>query len=209
MMDSTATQRFLAPSTLSTSLPFFAFALACAITLIGPLALGDVEYNRTRFTAWATLLLGAPALTFFVVRAGRIPLGASWLGWWTAGLVMYFIHLWFGFSEMLEASFRATFATQGIIVASSNFLLAGIWFLSVIVAWIGWSAIWLHAFASLLFAASAIGSSLIFGRPPSPLFGMTLVLALTGAVIWRLWLRNANANLEKENHIAAPVGNAR
>jgi hypothetical protein len=149
------------------ALPFLAFAIASTVALLGPLAFGDIDYNRTRFTAWATLLLGTPALVLFLARVGYSSLDARWLDWWTAGLAMYLIHLWYGFGVMLAASFTATYDLQGALVATSNFALAGLWLASAIAGWLGRPAIPLHAAATLLFTVSAIISAIVFGRPPS------------------------------------------
>lgn len=170
----------------SFALPFLAFAIACTLALLGALAFGDIAYNRTRFTAWATILLTAPALVLFILWIGRRPLRGAWLHWWAVGLAMYLIHLWYGFGVMLKASFPVTYALQGSLVATSNFLLAGVWAISVLVAWFGLAIAWIHVAATLLFILSTIGSTVVFGRPPSPWIGAIMIAALGAATLFRL-----------------------
>jgi hypothetical protein len=170
----------------SSVVPGLAFAAAMAAALLGPLASDDLVYDRTRFAIWATLLLATPALILMVLHAGRRPLGHAWRAWWTLALAGYLIHLWYGFGVMLGADLGATFATQGTLVAASNFLLALLWAASVVVAWSGRGALWLHGAASLLFCVSALTSTLVFGRPPSLWFGGAVVCGLAVAAVLRL-----------------------
>jgi uncharacterized integral membrane protein len=176
---------------------FLAFAVALSLALLAPLAFGDVLFNRARFSAWGTLLVGTPALFLFVLRLCRMPLGRDWLTWWTAGLAMYLVHLWYGFVLSLGASLRVTYELQGTLVATSNFAVAALWLASVVAGWFAWRAMLLHLTATLLFAVSAITSSLIFGRWPSPLIGAVVAIALAGAVLYRLAVRPSGMPSER------------
>jgi hypothetical protein len=171
----------------SGSLALLAFAVSMAVALLGPLASDDLVYNRTRFTIWATLLLAIPAVARFILAIGRMPLGRAWRAWWTAALGGYLIHLWYGFGVMFAGDLAATFEAQGTVVAAGNFLLAALWLASVALAWSGRRAVWLHSIATLLFCVSAVTSTLVFGRPPSPWFGAALAMGIAAAVVGRFW----------------------
>jgi len=179
------------------SLALFGFALAMAAALLGPLASSDLVYNRTRFTIWATILLAIPAVASFILAIGRASLGPAWRAWWTAALGAYLVHLWYGFGVMFAGDFAATFAAQGTLVAGSNFLLAAVWLASVASAWSALSAPWLHGLATLLFCVSAITSTLLFGRPPSPWFGWALAAGIAAAAIGRLWRRAGGTSVNR------------
>ena len=179
-------------ATSSGARALLAFTVAMAVALLAPLASADLVHDRTRFTIWATLLLAIPAVVRFVLSIGRTPLNAGWRAWWTAALAGYLVHLWYGFGVMFAADFAATFATQGMLVAGSNFLLVVVWLASAAVAWIGGAAPWLHAAVTLLFCINALTSTLLFGRPPSPLFGGLLAAAIVVAAISR-WIGRGNA----------------
>jgi hypothetical protein len=168
-------------------LPWLAFAVAMTAALLGPLAADDLVYGRTRFSIWATLLLATPALILVVLRAARRPFGPVWRAWWTVAFAGYLVHLWYGFAVMFGADLGATFEAQGTVVATSNFLLALLWAASVAIAWWGRPMPWLHGAASLLFCVSALTSTLVFGRPPSPWFGGALLGGLVAAAVLRLW----------------------
>lgn len=169
-------------------LALFAFIVAMAVALLGPLASDDLVYNRTRYAIWATLLLAIPAVVRFILALGRAPPGRAWRAWWTAALCGYLVHLWYGFGVMFAGDLAATFDAQGTLVAGSNFALALLWLASVAVAWSGRRAFWLHAIATLLLCVSAITSTLVFGRPPSPWFGAAFAVGIAAATIGRLWL---------------------
>ncbi len=166
-------------------LPVLAFALGVALALLAPLALGDVAYHRARFTIWATLALATPPLALFILRAGRQPLGAAWRGWWSLALAAYGLHLVYGFGVMLGGSLDAAVALQGTVVVASNFLLAALWGASVALAWAGRKALWLHLAAALSLTISALTSTLLFGRSPSPWIGAALGLVLLAALLAR------------------------
>jgi hypothetical protein len=177
------------------SLALLGFAVAMAMALLGPLATSDLVYNRTRFTIWATVVLAIPAVVLFILAIGRAPPGATWRAWWTAAFGGYLVHLWYGFGVMFAGDLAATFDAQGTLVAGSNFVLALVWLASVACAWSARPAAWLHALATLLFLVSAITSTLVFGRPPSPWFGWALAVGIAGAAIGRLWSRFAGSSL--------------
>jgi hypothetical protein len=186
---STAASSGLPRAGASGSLALLAFAASMATALLGPLASDDLVYNRTRFTIWATLLLAIPAVVRFILAIGRTPPGRAWRAWWTAALGGYLIHLWYGFGVMFAGDLAATFEAQGTVVAAGNFLLAALWLASVAIAWSGRPAVWLHSVATLLFCVSAVASTLVFGRPPSPWFGAALAMGIVAAAGGRLWLR--------------------
>lgn len=170
-----------------------AFAITMAVALLAPLASADLIHDRTRFTIWATLLLAIPAVVGLVLAIGRAPLGRAWRAWWTAALAGYLVHLWYGFGVMFAGDLAATFAAQGTLVAGSNFVLVVVWLASVLVAWLGGAATWLHAAVTLLFCINALTSTLLFGRPPSPLFGAALAAAIVVAAAVR-WLGRRTAH---------------
>lgn len=163
-----------------------AFAVAAALSLLGPLAGGALDYDRARWTIWASFALAAPALVLFVLAAGRRPPGRIWLAWWSAGLAGYGLHLWQGFGVMLGADWAATVALQGGVVAGANTVLAMLWAASVAVAWTGRPALWLHGTAALLLVVAALTSTILFGRSPSPAVGWALAVLLSAALLARL-----------------------
>lgn len=184
------------------AITFAAFAAVTAIAILVPFGLGDPDYNRARMTIWATLLLAVPALVLFILRAGRQQtLGSDWRAWWTAAYLTFLLHLVWGFGVMFDADVGAVLDEQGILVGGSNFLLAGLWGLSVARAWCGASGLWLHTLASLLLTVSALVSTIVFGHGPSPTIGSALLLALLGAGAWRRFGGQAGGD---QPDIAAP-----
>jgi hypothetical protein len=166
----------------------FVFAVALATALLAPLAFGDVIYHRARFTIWAALTLASPAIALAVLRIGRAPLGAAWLAWWTAALAFYLLHIWYGFGVMFAGSWSATAEAQGPGVTVSNFALAALWSASVAAGWLQLGATWLHALATALLVVNATTSTLLFGRPPSPLIGGAFAAVIAAAALVRVAL---------------------
>lgn len=166
--------------------PLLAAALATALALLGPLAGASLDYDRARWTIWASFALAAPALVLWILACGRRPLGRTWRLWWSAGLAGYGLHLWQGFGVMLAGDWSAAVTLQGDMVAGANALLAVLWAASAGAAWAGRPARWLHGAATVLLIVAALTSTITFGRPPSPAIGWTLAALLAAALVVRL-----------------------
>ena len=109
----------------------------------------------------------------------------NWRVWWTWGLVAYVAHLYWGFGLVFEWDIATVYAAQGSFVASANFGLLILWGLSVLLAYAGLSAKWLHGITALVFAVSTLVASIVFGRDISPIGGGIIL------VVWivALYLR--------------------
>jgi hypothetical protein len=174
---------------LGAVVPWFVLSAAIAVAILAPLALGDLDYNRTRLTIWASLLLATPAIALFVAWVGRRELGPAWRDWWTASALLFALHLVWSFGFMFGADLGAVFSVQGVLVATSNFVLAALWGASVIAAWLGLGSLLLHGVATALLVVSGIGSTLVFGHGFSAPVGVAVVLAVLGGLLARWWPR--------------------
>ncbi len=167
--------------------PLVAAGLGAAFVVFAPLALGDVMYWRTRISIWVAVALATPAVTAVIADVLR-PLdprrAAAGRVWWTLGLAGYGVHLWYGLGIMMGGSLSTVVALQGWVVGLSNLALAALWGASVIVAWAAPGRFrWLHMAAGVLFIVSTIGSTLVFGRMPSPVVGGIFVTAIAASLL--------------------------
>jgi hypothetical protein len=170
---------------------FLAFATLVTIAILAPLTSGALEYSRARTTIWITLALAAPAVAIMVRCFRSCPVTPAWRGWWSFGLAAFLLHLWYGFIVVFDADFGAVLTSQGMLVGSSNFVLATVWSCSVAAAWLlpvtGWTR-WLHALATALFVLSAVVSTVLFGSLASKLVGCLFVLILLAAAAARVFV---------------------
>ncbi|RMH51902.1 MAG: hypothetical protein D6686_03430 [Alphaproteobacteria bacterium] len=162
-------------------------AAGALLTVFGALEAADAAHARATISAWPMLVLGGVAVAR-LIRLGTPVEGTGWLGWWAGGLAAYLWHLWFGFGAVYHFDMAAVRDGQGTLTAAANALLLILWALSLAAACLpseppAESA--LHVAASLLFAVTALVSTLGFAaHPASVLIGAGLVVLWLHA-LWR------------------------
>lgn len=179
-----------APTLSQLTFTFVPFALLLALSIVAALAEPEVLFARTHFTVWAMIVLTTPALCVFAVRFGREPLTNWWQLYWTFGYLAYLAHFYFGFWVMFGADLAAVFASQGILVAGSNFALTALWGGDVILSWVArrrsrinqWVTLAAHLFA----AVSMFVSAIVFKAGTVRILGVMMTIAVFGAIAIRL-----------------------
>lgn len=171
----------------------FVGAIGLALTMFGPLLTPNPDHARAVWSIWPVLVLGGVAVAR-LIRFDPVLTNAHWLGWWATGFVFYLIHLYFGFVVVYGGSIAAVLDGQGRLTAASNAALLLFWGGSILAALLPREPrgeVMLHRVASLLFAATALPSSLVFAsHPMSRLTGVAL-LALWLNALWRRLMRPA------------------
>lgn len=115
---------------------FVPMGLLLVWALLWPEMGGDLELGRTKLTIWATTLLLLPALVFYMFRSlGQGTTNLAHL-FWTAALAAFAVHAWWAVFIVFDGVID-TFRQQGILIASGNFLLLGLWIADVLLLWIG------------------------------------------------------------------------
>ncbi|SMF51386.1 hypothetical protein SAMN06265365_11794 [Tistlia consotensis] len=117
------------------SVTLLLLAVGFALAMFGGLVAGDADFFRAHASAWVSALLATPALSVFVRRFGRAPLGDWWRLFWSAGWVMMAVHLWWGLGALHQWDAASVFQRQGFLVAAPIFLIQAIWPLDVALAW--------------------------------------------------------------------------
>lgn len=166
-------------------------AIGLAATMLGPLLSAHPDHARAVWSIWPVLVMGGIAVDR-LIRLDPILENSSWLGWWSAGLIFYVVHLYFGFGVVYRGDVTAVLEGQGWLTAGSNAALLLFWSLSVLAALLPREPpgeVWLHRIASLLFAATALPASVVFAdHPGSRLAGLALV-AFWLLALWRRFFR--------------------
>lgn len=165
---------------------FLVFSAGFAIAVFVGLTAGNADVARAKATIWPCAALGGWAVALMICHGfGPARDAARWRVWWAWGLLAYAVHLWWGFGKIFDGSVAAVYASQGTVVATANFALLFLWGASVIAAFAGWPAKWLHIVTALLFAIAMLSASLLFGRDFSPVGGAVLAVLWLGALYLR------------------------
>lgn len=114
---------------------FVPFAVLFSLTVFVSLTQPEIDFARTRYTAWTMTILATPALCIFVVRFGREPLTSWWRLYWTFGYFACLAHFNYGLLRMHDADPVSVFERQGFLLAATLFLLIGLWSLDIVLTW--------------------------------------------------------------------------
>ncbi|MEM8664315.1 MAG: hypothetical protein AAGF49_09375 [Pseudomonadota bacterium] len=131
---------------------------------------GDLDLGRTRLTIWATTILLAVALVFYLFRSlgqGTANLAALY---WTAAWLAFLIHAYFAVF-VIFGGIEETFEGQGQVVAGGNFALLAVWTLDVVLLWLLPERFQITVFAAFARLAA-------FG-----VFAATLLVLIAGHVV--------------------------
>ncbi|MCA8927394.1 MAG: hypothetical protein KDC18_04940 [Alphaproteobacteria bacterium] len=183
MMDGSVAERPLLDSRVAA---FLVFSVGLLLAILAGLLGENADYMRAKATIWPAAALGGWAVALMIRHGfGQALAATAWRSWWAWGLLAYAIHLWWGFGVIYGGDLDAVYAGQGTLVASANFALLALWAASVIAAFAGAPAAWLHGVTALLFGVSILAASILFGRDVSPIGGIVLVLIWLGALYLR------------------------
>lgn len=163
---------------------FLVFAAGVAIAVLGALLADNVQYARARYTVWPCIALGGWAVAILISQAPNVA-GTNWRTWWIAGLVAYFVHLWFGFVVIYGASVVALYWGQGWLVATANLALLVLWIASALAAVFGHFWMPLHVAATVLFVITTFASTVIFAVGWARYGGIAIALVWLAAGYWR------------------------
>ncbi len=144
----------------------------------------EIAASQAKWTAWPVIFLGGVAAALFIAHAPDDLADWGWPNWQIAGAAAYGVHVYAGFGGGFDWSFAAMFDQQGALVGWANVALLALWTLSAIAAWMGWSAIWLHAATTALFVVAGVMSSYFLGDSVIWLTGL-MALSWVGAAIYR------------------------
>jgi hypothetical protein len=143
---------------------FVPFALLLAAALFAPEAQQSIAHARAAYTIWVTMAFLIASLCLFFIPGESEAKMNYWLLCWTFGLLVLMAHFYFTIAVIFHGSLQEVYATQGAIIATSNFVDLGWWGLDVLLAWLvtrpaRWIAIertGVHLYVPLTFFISAV-----------------------------------------------------
>ena len=122
-----------------------------------------LDLHRTFFTAWAALILVAPAFCTFLFRRSSETAAGYWLAFWTVGLVAFLVHFYWAVAVIFGNDWGKIFDTTRVSAAPPDLVFTAWWVLDVLLAWLLRSEGFLvraqrflvHLFGFILFFAGA------------------------------------------------------
>lgn len=149
-----------------------------------------LDLHRTFFTAWAALLLTAPAFCTFLFRRSSPSAAGYWLAFWTVGLVAFLVHFYWAVAVIFGGDWEAIKKTARVSAAVPDTVFAAWWVLDVLLAWLlrseGWPVraqrLLVHLFGfALFFAGAALEGELVLSRAIGWALGAAVLLS---ALAW-------------------------
>lgn len=110
------------------------FGILLVLALLAAEQSGNLNLYRTIYTIWATTVLLNVALCFYIFRYASRAAYNYWLLFWTFSYVAYLFHFFWAVF-LVFGGIRGTFAGQGPLIASTNFLITVWWGFDVALAW--------------------------------------------------------------------------
>jgi hypothetical protein len=189
-----------------------AFLGALNLSLVSPETLPagvqegqTLDFQITFFTAWAALILVAPALCAFPFRRASDLAARYWLAFWTVSWVAYLIHFYWAVVVFFGGDWSKILNSPDLVSVPVLDTVVTVWWgLDIVLAWlvrskVGWirvQRVLIHLLVLLLFVlGSAVEGSFLVPR----LFGVALALSVL--VSSALWLRSWMATRRR-----APAG---
>ena len=153
------------------------------------------DLHRTFFTIWASLLLAAPAMAFFVSRHQSERHFQLWRAFWTASLLVFSVHFYWAVVVMFGNDWSRILNTPRVSAPRLDTVFAVWWCVDVLLAWTLKGEPWpvrvqrwlVHILAFILFfMGAAREGELVLSRLLGWGFAGVVALAVVRAV-WRRW----------------------
>jgi hypothetical protein len=182
---------------------FVPFALLLSAALLAAEQAESLDHARLVYTTWVSLALAIPALTLFVFPSTRR--GPYELLTWTFSYAAYLVHFYYAFGVNYGFSIARTYAGQGPVIATSNFIVTALWTLDVVASWrLSEPRRWLdvlNVVARTLVFVTFIASGVILFGGFVRVLGVTMIIVVGGAIAIRVVQArrhptNAGARLE-------------
>src|SRR5690348_5084141 len=113
------------------TLTFVPFALLMAVALVAPEAQQNIAHARAAYTIWLTMGFLIASLMLFFLPGESETKTNFWLLCWTFGFLALIAHFYFTIAVIFHGSLREVYATQGAVIATSNFVDLVWWGLDV------------------------------------------------------------------------------
>lgn len=154
-----------------------------------------LDLHRTFFTAWAALLLAAPAFCTFLFRRSSPAAAGYWLAFWTVGLVAFLVHFYWAVAVIFGNDWGRIMNTTRVSAALPDVVFTAWWVLDVLLAWLLRSEgllvraqrLLVHLFGfALFFAGAALEGEITLSRALGWALCAAVLLSLLARVFRRL-----------------------
>jgi hypothetical protein len=168
---------------------FFPFAVALAVSLLGPELRNNLEEFRTLYTMGAALVLAMPAIFLYALGLDRPATRNLWRLFWTFALIAYLVHLVYAVLFLYNlyylegtGAFAAVVRHYRVPLAALNVAISLWWLADVVVAWLGLKGRWV-AIERIAIQLLVVVGALVAVMPPAENHLAPLAYALAAALI--------------------------
>jgi hypothetical protein len=183
------------PSLNELTVTFVPFALLLLAAVVAAIAGPSVPVARAQNLVRLSMLLAAPALAIYILRAGREPLSNLWRLYWTFALLAYLGHFHYAFLRVFHADPWLVMTQQTPWLAISNFVITLLWTIDVLLGWAirrqSRARFWFRAFVHLDVLASFTVAAVIFRDGTVRMLGIGLLAVCAIALVLRWATRPA------------------
>jgi len=172
---------------------FVPFAILLSVALLAAEQSDTLDHSRMIYASWIALGFAAVALSLFVfprTRAGQWELLT-----WTFALAAYLVHFYYAFGVKYGFGIARTYAAQGPVIATNNFLVTALWSFDVAAGWFArrdarWLAIERVCARALVLVTFVTAAVIIFDGFVRVL-GVAMVIAIVSCIAARVLERLA------------------
>jgi hypothetical protein len=181
--------RRLAPP-VPLALGLFVLGVGLAASLWLSLPEQNLNVYRAKYSIRLSLVLAGPAFCLYALGLGTGGRWGAWRWWWTFGLIAYLVHFFYSM-RAFHYSAADVYLKQGFVVASSNFVVTGLWALDVCLAWLaprpgGRPARAERLVTTVLVFVSFFVASVLFKTGLVHYLGLAVTVATAGFLLYRI-----------------------
>lgn len=167
---------------------FVPFALLLSAALLAPERSDALDYGRLIYSIWVALAFAVPALCLFIFPRSRAE--QYELLTWSFSFSAYLVHFYYAFGVTYGFSVARTYAGQGPVIATNNFLITTLWTFDVATSWVGLpSAQWIRVarvLARILVFSTFVASAVVIFGGFVRVLGVLLVSAIAVCISLRV-----------------------
>lgn len=114
---------------------FVPFGILIILALMAAELTQNLVLFRAIYSIWVTIIFLVPAVCLYTLPGRAKAKYNYWLLLWTFGFLAYLVHFYYTVFVIFNASIAAVYAEQGVVVATSNFVVTLWWGLDVFLGW--------------------------------------------------------------------------
>jgi hypothetical protein len=172
---------------------FCLFGLLLVAALLWPETTLDLPTSRLIYSIWVTIVLMTPAICLFVLPNATPARRNYWLLFWTFSFLAYMVHFYYAVFVHYHGSIREVYASQGVRIATSNFLVTAWWGFDVVLAWfVDSQSKWIRVqrvLAHIYIPLTFFIASVVIFKGFVNVLGIAMTASILICVLVRVWLK--------------------